>query len=91
MNTLWMIVGCGVLAILYGIWAARSVMSADAGIKAWLGGKALAEFEAQAKAALPPRDGKAFVRKLTEIDTDLGVYLAEYHSRLPVASGIKTA
>src|SRR6202140_3274779 len=31
MNTLWMIVGCGVLAILYGIWATRSVMDADAG------------------------------------------------------------
>ena len=31
MNTLWMIVGCGVLAILYGIWATRSVLSADAG------------------------------------------------------------
>ena len=31
MNTLWMIVGCGVLAILYGIWATRSVISADAG------------------------------------------------------------
>ncbi len=31
MNTLWVIVGCGVLAILYGIWATRSVLSADAG------------------------------------------------------------
>src|ERR1700687_2140693 len=31
MNTLWMIVGCGVLAIVYGIWATRSVLSADAG------------------------------------------------------------
>jgi K(+)-stimulated pyrophosphate-energized sodium pump len=31
MNTLWIIVGCGVLAILYGIWATRSVLSADAG------------------------------------------------------------
>ncbi len=31
MTTLWMIVGCGVLAILYGIWATMSVMSADAG------------------------------------------------------------
>jgi K(+)-stimulated pyrophosphate-energized sodium pump len=33
MNTLWMIVGCGVLAILYGIWATRSVLAADAGSK----------------------------------------------------------
>jgi K(+)-stimulated pyrophosphate-energized sodium pump len=33
MNTLWMIVGCGVLAILYGIWATGSVMRADAGSK----------------------------------------------------------
>src|ERR1039458_311186 len=31
MNTLWMIVGCGVLAIVYGIWATKSVLSADAG------------------------------------------------------------
>jgi K(+)-stimulated pyrophosphate-energized sodium pump len=31
MTTLWIIVGCGVLAILYGIWAVRSVLSADAG------------------------------------------------------------
>jgi K(+)-stimulated pyrophosphate-energized sodium pump len=31
MTTLWMIVGCGVLAILYGIWATQSVMSADPG------------------------------------------------------------
>ena len=31
MNTLWIIVGCGVLAILYGIWATSSVLSADAG------------------------------------------------------------
>ncbi len=31
MNTLWMIVGCGVLAILYGIWATGSVLGADAG------------------------------------------------------------
>jgi len=31
MTTLWMIVGCGVLAILYGIWATVSVLSADAG------------------------------------------------------------
>ena len=33
MNTLWMIVGCGVLAILYGIWTTRSVLAADAGSK----------------------------------------------------------
>ncbi len=31
MTTLWMIVGCGVLAIVYGIWAIRSVLAADAG------------------------------------------------------------
>ena len=31
MNTLWVIVGCGVLAILYGIWATSSVLRADAG------------------------------------------------------------
>ena len=33
MTTLWAIVGCGVLAILYGIWATGSVMRADAGSK----------------------------------------------------------
>ena len=33
MNTLWMIVGCGVLAILYGIWATNSVLAADQGSK----------------------------------------------------------
>ncbi len=33
MSNLWMIVGCGVLAILYGIWATRSVLAADAGSK----------------------------------------------------------
>src|SRR5215469_8307689 len=33
MTTLWMIVGCGVLAILYGIWAIGSVLGADAGSK----------------------------------------------------------
>ena len=33
MNTLWMIVGCGVLAIVYGIWATQSVIKADAGSK----------------------------------------------------------
>lgn len=31
MNTLWIIVGCGALAILYGIWATLSVLSADQG------------------------------------------------------------
>ena len=31
MNILWVIVGCGVLAILYGIWATASVLRADAG------------------------------------------------------------
>ncbi len=31
MNTLWIIVGCGALAVLYGIWAASSVMGADQG------------------------------------------------------------
>src|ERR1700690_313072 len=33
MNHLWMIVGCGVLAILYAVWATRSVLAADAGSK----------------------------------------------------------
>ncbi len=28
---LWGIIGCGALAIVYGIWAIQSVMSADAG------------------------------------------------------------
>src|ERR1700729_1032030 len=31
MQTLWLIVLCGVLAIAYAIWATRSVLSADAG------------------------------------------------------------
>jgi len=31
MTTLWLIVGCGVLAIVYGIWATGSVLGADAG------------------------------------------------------------
>ncbi len=31
MTTLWIIVGCGLLAVLYGIWATSSVMAADAG------------------------------------------------------------
>jgi K(+)-stimulated pyrophosphate-energized sodium pump len=33
MNTLWMIVGCGVLACLYGLWATASVLRADPGSK----------------------------------------------------------
>src|SRR5476649_1152538 len=33
MNTLWLIVGCGVLAIVYGSWATQSVLAADAGSK----------------------------------------------------------
>jgi K(+)-stimulated pyrophosphate-energized sodium pump len=33
MITLWMIVGCGVLAIVYGVWATQSVLSADPGSK----------------------------------------------------------
>jgi len=31
MTTLWLIVGCGALAIVYGIWATLSVLSADQG------------------------------------------------------------
>ncbi len=31
MNTLWLIVICGVLAIVYAIWATRSVLASDAG------------------------------------------------------------
>jgi K(+)-stimulated pyrophosphate-energized sodium pump len=31
MTSLWVIVGCGLLSIVYGIWAIKSVMSADAG------------------------------------------------------------
>jgi K(+)-stimulated pyrophosphate-energized sodium pump len=31
MTALWVIIACGALAILYGIWATQSVMSADAG------------------------------------------------------------
>jgi K(+)-stimulated pyrophosphate-energized sodium pump len=31
MTVLWVIVACGLLAIVYGIWAVQSVMSADAG------------------------------------------------------------
>jgi K(+)-stimulated pyrophosphate-energized sodium pump len=33
MTTLWLIVGCGMLAIVYGIWAIQSVLSADPGSK----------------------------------------------------------
>jgi K(+)-stimulated pyrophosphate-energized sodium pump len=33
MNTLWLIVGCGVLAIVYGIWAIGSVLRASPGNK----------------------------------------------------------
>src|SRR5215472_376738 len=32
-SILWLIVGCGALAILYGIWATQSVLSADPGSK----------------------------------------------------------
>ncbi|HQF30016.1 MAG TPA: sodium-translocating pyrophosphatase [Hyphomicrobiales bacterium] len=31
MNTLWVIIACGALSIVYGVWAIRSVMAADAG------------------------------------------------------------
>ncbi|MDI3471675.1 MAG: Pyrophosphate-energized proton pump [Pseudolabrys sp.] len=31
MTTLWLIVGCGVLAVVYGIWATLSVLGADQG------------------------------------------------------------
>ncbi len=31
MTSLWIIVGCGLLAIVYGVWAIQSVMNADAG------------------------------------------------------------
>ena len=31
MTSLWVIIGCGLLSIVYGIWAIQSVMSADAG------------------------------------------------------------
>src|SRR6202521_1616124 len=31
MTVLWLIIGCGFLAIVYGIWAIQSVMAADAG------------------------------------------------------------
>ena len=32
MTTLWLIVLCGVLAIIYAIWATRWVLQADAGV-----------------------------------------------------------
>ncbi|CAG4882257.1 conserved protein of unknown function [Georgfuchsia toluolica] len=35
--------------------------------------------------------GLSLTRKIPELDTDFGILLAEYHSRLPVASAIKTA
>src|SRR5271165_3549348 len=31
MTALWLIIGCGVVAIVYGVWAIQSVMAADAG------------------------------------------------------------
>jgi K(+)-stimulated pyrophosphate-energized sodium pump len=31
MTALWVIIACGLLAIVYGIWATMSVMKADAG------------------------------------------------------------
>src|ERR1700674_3067534 len=31
MTVLWLIIGCGLLAIVYGVWAIQSVMAADAG------------------------------------------------------------
>ena len=31
MTALWVIVACGVLAIVYAVWAIRSVLAADAG------------------------------------------------------------
>eukprot|EP01035_Chromulina_nebulosa_P016706 gene16706-22158_t len=31
MTSLWVIIGCGLLSIVYGIWAIQSVMSSDAG------------------------------------------------------------
>ncbi len=30
-STLWLIIGCGILSIVYAIWATKSVMAADAG------------------------------------------------------------
>ena len=31
MTALWAIIGCGLLSIVYGVWAIQSVMAADAG------------------------------------------------------------
>ena len=31
MTALWVIIACGALSIVYGVWATQSVMSADAG------------------------------------------------------------
>ena len=31
MTALWLIIGCGLVAIVYGVWAIQSVMAADAG------------------------------------------------------------
>ena len=31
MTSLWIILGCALLAIVYGVWATQSVMAADAG------------------------------------------------------------
>lgn len=33
MTALWLIVACGLLSIVYGVWAVRSVLSADPGTK----------------------------------------------------------
>jgi K(+)-stimulated pyrophosphate-energized sodium pump len=30
-STLWLIIGCGILSIVYAVWAIQSVMAADAG------------------------------------------------------------
>ncbi|MEM7637373.1 MAG: sodium/proton-translocating pyrophosphatase, partial [Pseudomonadota bacterium] len=30
-STLWLIIGCGILSIVYAIWATKSVLAADAG------------------------------------------------------------
>ena len=32
-NILWAVIGCGVLAVLYGLVTGRAVMAADAGTK----------------------------------------------------------
>ena len=57
MNTLWMIVGCGVLAILYGIWATNSVLAADQGSKKmqeYLGGRRAKARRPISSASTPP-------------------------------------